>query len=94
MPNATETAAKAIKAKAALAKILRQKSNENTAKFLAAGMAGTMILFMIFYWTRFVFKRYEPKNEKLTAFRVPVAITRYLASSNDLRVPAHRSQDC
>ena len=74
MANATETAAKA---KAALAKVLRQKNNENTVKFFAAGMVGMMALFIIFHWTRVVFKKYESKRGKSTALRVPVAITRY-----------------
>jgi hypothetical protein len=89
MANATETAAKAAKAKVALAKVLRQKNNENTAKFFAAGMVGMMVLFMIFHWTRFVFKKYEPKKGKPVALRIPVAITRYLLRP---RLESHHSR--
>lgn len=81
MANSTETAAKAATAKAkALAKALRQKNNENSAKFFAAGMVGMICLFMIFHWTRVIFKKYESKHGKFTSFRVPVAVTRYLTS--------------
>ncbi len=77
MANATATAAAASKAAKALAKVLRQKNNENTAKFLAAGVAGMMVLFIIFHWTRSAFKSYESKKGRVTALRVPIAITRY-----------------
>jgi len=78
MPNATTTAAAAAKDKTALAKVIRQRNNENTAKFFAAGMAGLIVLFMIFHWTRLVFKRYElKKKESLGVFKVPVALSRY-----------------
>ena len=79
MANATEIAAKAAKTKATLAKVLRQKNNENTAKFFASGMVGMMMLFMIFHWTRFILKKYESKKGKPTTLKTPVAITRYLA---------------
>jgi len=78
MPNATVTAAATAKAKAALAKAIRQRNNENTAKFFAVGMAGLIVLFMIFHWTRLVFRRYESKEKgSLGVFQVPVAISRY-----------------
>ena len=89
MENATETATKAAKAKATLAKVLRQKDNENTAKFFAAGMAGMMVLFMIFHWTRSVYKKYESKKGSPTALRVPVAITRYVFPLEEVGVIAH-----
>jgi hypothetical protein len=76
MANATEDAAKAAKVKAALAKLIRQRDNENTAKFFAAGMVGIMILFMMFHWTRFVIKRHESKNKSIGLLRVPVRISR------------------
>jgi len=77
MANATEVAA-AAKAKTALVKVLRQRNNENTAKFFAAGMAGMMVLFMIFHWTRVVFKRYESrKSESISLSRIPVSLSRY-----------------
>jgi putative effector of murein hydrolase len=78
MANTTGTTASAAKAQAALAKELRQRNNENTAKFFVAGMASMILLFMIFHWTRFVYKKYESKNGTVTALTVPIAITRYL----------------
>ncbi|TVY49572.1 Ferric/cupric reductase transmembrane component, partial [Lachnellula occidentalis] len=80
MPNATATAAaeaKAAKAKAAkLVKILRQRNNENSAKFFAAAMAGIMVLFILFHWTRIAFKTYERRSGKATFLQFPVRITR------------------
>jgi hypothetical protein len=76
MANATEDAAKAAKAKVALAKLIRQRNNENTAKSFAAGMVGMMILFMIFHWTRFVYKRYGSKSRSIALLRMPVGISR------------------
>ena len=78
MLNATKTAAKAVKAKAALAKVLRQKNNENTAGFFTVGIVGMIILFMIFHWTRYVFNKYKSNNGNPTALRVPFTIARYL----------------
>ena len=80
MANATQAAANTAKAKAALAKVLRQKNNENAAKFFAAGMVGMIFLFMIFHGTRYFVKKYESKNGTIPALRGPVAITRYLTS--------------
>lgn len=93
MANATETAAKVTKAKLALAKALRQKNNENTAGFFAAGMVGMILLFMIFHWTRYLFKRYETEKGNATALRIPAAIARYLSSYGTENL-AHTSQDC
>ena len=89
MANATETAAKAAKAQAALAKALRQKNNENTAKFFAAGMTGMMVLFMIFHLTRAIFKRTKSERGRSTLSMVLVAVTRYLALSHTLRALSH-----
>jgi hypothetical protein len=58
-------------------KYFAKRINENTAKFFASGMVGMMVLFMIFHWTRFIFKKYESKKGKPAALRTPVAITRY-----------------
>jgi hypothetical protein len=57
MPNTTETAAKAVQDEEILAQIVSSKGNENPAKFFAAGMLGIIALFMIFHWTRHIFKK-------------------------------------
>jgi hypothetical protein len=44
MANKSSTAAANAKA---LAKVLRQRNNEDSAKFLAIGMAGIMVVFLI-----------------------------------------------
>jgi hypothetical protein len=77
MPNATASAAQAKAKAAALSKILRQRNNENAAKFFAVGMAGMMGLFITFYWTRVLFKGFERKSGKnLTFLKAPIAVTR------------------
>ncbi|TVY30564.1 putative ferric reductase transmembrane component [Lachnellula hyalina] len=81
MANATATAAaqaKAAKAKATkLAKILRQRNNEKSAKFFAAAMVGIMVIFILFHWTRIAFKTYERRSSgKATFLRFPVRVTR------------------
>lgn len=84
MANATAIAAKEAKAKTALAKLLRQKNNENSAKFFAAGMVGLIVLFMIFHWTRIFFKRYESRTSgSIGPLEVPVRISRYAQSLYD-----------
>jgi hypothetical protein len=76
MANSTKADAAAAKAKAALAKALRQKNNENTPKFFAAGIVGLIFLFMVFHWARFVFKHYGSKNGSSGLLKVPVRISR------------------
>jgi hypothetical protein len=93
MPNATETAVKAAKAKAALAKVLRQKNNENAAGFFTVGIVGMIILFMIFHCIRYVFNNCKSKKGNPTALRVPFTIARYLSffTLNKLRLMNVRS---
>jgi len=78
MPNSTATAAAEAKASAVnLMKLLRQQNNEKTAKFFAAAMAGIMVLFIIFHWTRVVFKGYERRSGgNVTFLKFPIRVTR------------------
>jgi len=77
MANASSNAAAAVKAKTAAAKVLRQKNNENTAKFLALGVAGIMILFVIFHWTHIFYNRYGTRQTRSSSvLRFPTAVTR------------------
>ncbi|TVY94022.1 Ferric/cupric reductase transmembrane component [Lachnellula willkommii] len=80
MPKATAAAAaKAAKAKAK--KLLRQRNNENSAKFFAAAMAGIMVLFILFHWTRIAYKTYERRSSGKAAFlKFPVRVTRVARS--------------
>jgi len=72
---------KAAAAAAAKAKALRQRNNENAARFFAAGMAGMMVMFIFFHWARFLFKRYQLRRGSSTSFlRVSVGISRYYSS--------------
>ncbi|TVY20703.1 Ferric/cupric reductase transmembrane component 2 [Lachnellula arida] len=80
MPKATAAAAaKAAKAKAK--KLLRQRNNENSAKFFAAAMVGIMVLFILFHWTRIAYKTYERRSSgKATFLKFPVRVTRVARS--------------
>ena len=77
MANISTSAAAAGKAKTAAAKVLRQKNNEDTAKFLALGMVGIMILFMILHLTRVFYNRYAIRQSRSSnLLRFPIAFTR------------------
>lgn len=76
MADSTTSAAAAKKSKAALAKILRQRNNENTPKFFAAGIVGMIVIFMIFHWSRFFIKRSESKGVSSGPLRVAASISR------------------
>src|ERR1700709_2960511 len=70
--NAMASAAAFVKEKTTLPKIIRQQNNENAAKLFAAGTVGMIVLFMIFHWIRFAFKRYvSKKNQSVRFSRVP-----------------------
>jgi hypothetical protein len=78
MAHAAATAAVNAKAAAALVKVLRQKNNENTAKFFAAGMAGIILISWILHWTGVAFKHHEVKvGQEVGILKSPVAISRY-----------------
>ena len=77
MAHSAATAAVNAKAAAALVKVLRQKNNENTAKFFAAGMAGILLISCISHWTRVAFKHHEVKVGQVGVLKTPVAISRY-----------------
>jgi cyanate permease len=78
MAHAAATAAVNAKAAAALVKVLRQKNNENTAKFFAAGIAGIILISWILHWTRVAFKHHEVKvGQEVGVLKSPVAISRY-----------------
>jgi hypothetical protein len=67
----------AAKAKKAAATVLRQHNNENAAKFLALGMAGIMILFIISHWIHISYKYYGARRHRgAAALRYPIALTR------------------
>lgn len=75
--NTAATATATAKAKIAAAKALRQKNNENTAKFLTLGMAGIIALFVIFHWTRMFYKRYGTRQSRSSSvLKFPIAFTR------------------
>lgn len=68
----------AAKAKAGQSKAVRQINNENTAKFFAAGMCGMIFLFILFHWSRLIFKRYGTQRRKVSRFLdVPRRAARY-----------------
>lgn len=76
---AAAAAVTASKAKTATlaAKILRQKYNVQSAKYFAAGISGLILLFMIFHWTRVIYKRFEVKISSRPGFlKIPVDISR------------------
>ena len=54
----------------AAAKALRQKYNENTPKFLAAGMVGIMVVFMIIRSCRIISMRTKRSSNPNLAIRV------------------------
>jgi hypothetical protein len=75
--NATASAAAAAKAKTALATVIRQKNNENAAKFFAVGIVGMIVLFMVFHWSIVFLKLYElKKNQSLSFLRLPARLSR------------------
>jgi hypothetical protein len=77
MASISSNAAAVAKEKATAAKVLRQKNNENTAKFLALGMAGIVILFIIFHWIRIFYNRYGTRQRSSSiALKLPVAFAR------------------
>ncbi|RDW91122.1 hypothetical protein BP5796_02287 [Coleophoma crateriformis] len=85
---ATTAAAKAK----ALAKVLRQRNNVNSVKFLAAGSVGVMFLFIVFHWTRIFFKRYQAKKAGNGALlKGPVAVTRIARSIFIRKIPCFTS---
>jgi hypothetical protein len=63
MANGTAAAAAQAKAKQALAKALKQRNNENTVKFFAAGMASMMVLFIVFNSIRVVSSRSKSRDK-------------------------------
>jgi len=73
MANTTQTAAQ----KKAFAKKIRQLNNENAAKFFAAGMLAMISLFIISHWTRYLYKRIQPKQTSGSSLRTGlVSMTR------------------
>jgi hypothetical protein len=75
--NTAATATATAKAKTAAAKAMRQKNNENTAKFLALGMAGIIVVFVIFHWTRMFYKHYGTRQSRSSSvLKFPIAFIR------------------
>ena len=75
MVQASPTAAQ----KKALAKKIRQLNNEKAAKFFAAGMVAMISLFIIFHWTRYLYKRTLSKRTSGNSLTTCiVSITRYI----------------
>lgn len=71
-------AAPAVRVKATISKALRQKNNENTAKFFAAGICGMIFLFILFHWARFLFTHYGRRRAGISRLvDLPRRITRY-----------------
>lgn len=62
--NATAIAAAAMAKKLMAARALQQHYNENTAKYYAAAMAGVIVLFTIFHWSRFLYCRFATRGLK------------------------------
>lgn len=81
MPSSTITVAAAgdaaSKAKITLAKALRQRNNENTAKFFAAGMAGMVLICILFHWSRFAFAHYGLRARRSGFLHSPRKFSRY-----------------
>ncbi|KAH8685737.1 ferric reductase like transmembrane component [Tricladium varicosporioides] len=84
---AAKSAAAAAKAKQALAKAMRQRNNENSVKFLAAGAVGIMVIFMLSHLIHAIYKRATRKSGPKGALRFPVAISRNIKSVLLRKVP-------
>ncbi|TVY92228.1 Ferric/cupric reductase transmembrane component, partial [Lachnellula willkommii] len=56
-------------AKQAMAvRAVQQRNNEKTAKYYAAAMAGLIIVFTLFHWSRFLYSRYATKGLRKSKF--------------------------
>jgi hypothetical protein len=75
--NTAATATATAKAKTAAAKAMRQKNNENAAKFLTLGMAGIIVVFVVFHWTRMFYKHCGTRQSRSSSvLEFPIAFTR------------------
>ncbi|KAE8453286.1 hypothetical protein EG329_011353 [Mollisiaceae sp. DMI_Dod_QoI] len=62
----------------AISKKLRQRYNENSAKYFAVGIGAIIFLFMIFHWTRFLYKQYGLKSSRtIRVLKLPVVFARF-----------------
>jgi ribosomal protein S11 len=63
----------------------RQKANmwnQNSVKLFAAAMAGVIILFTVFHWSRFLYGRYASRGvRKSGPMRAQVSVARYVELS-------------
>ncbi|TVY78529.1 Ferric/cupric reductase transmembrane component [Lachnellula suecica] len=90
--NATAIAAAAAAKKVMQGRALQQKNNENVAKYFAAAMAGVIIMFTIFHWSRFLYSRYATKGLKESKImRAQVSAARLTRHFLNRRVPGFTS---
>lgn len=53
--------------------------NQNSVKIFAGAMAGVIILFTIFHWSRFLYSRYAPRGmRKSGLMRAQVSVARFV----------------
>jgi hypothetical protein len=82
--NTSANAAAESAAAAKAARIARQQFyNEKAAKFYGVAMAGIIVLFTIFHWSRFIYSRYSSKGTRNSrTMRFQVSTTRYISNCN------------
>jgi hypothetical protein len=75
--NATAIAAAAAAKKAAASRVLQLRNNVKVTKYYAAAMAGVIIMFTIFHWSRFLYSRYASKGlKKSKIMKAQVSVAR------------------
>jgi len=66
--NSTAIAAAAATKKSMAVRALQLRNNEKTAKYYAAAMAGLIMVFTLFHWSRFLYSRYATKGPRKSKF--------------------------
>ncbi|CZR52291.1 related to ferric-chelate reductase [Phialocephala subalpina] len=76
----------------AISKKLRQRNNENAAKYFASAFCGFIALFIIFHWTRLLYKRCGLSKKRTGGvLKLPVAFTRLSRQLLTRKVPGFPS---
>ncbi|TVY39265.1 Ferric/cupric reductase transmembrane component, partial [Lachnellula subtilissima] len=89
--NSTAIAAAAAK-KSSAVRAVQLQNNEKTAKYYAAAMAGLIIVFTLFHWSRFLYSRYATRGLRKSKFmKAQVSLARLFRHFLNREVPGFTS---
>ena len=88
--NATEIAAQAAQAAQMAARLRQHIGNHDSVKRFAAAMAGVIILFSIFHWSRFLYGRYASRGMRNSwPLKAQVSVARYIKVPRRVNLTDH-----